>query len=68
MYALKQTYDELPENISIPKELLNKKAELIIIVEENQPNKEKRLVDFSGLLPNFPERLPQGEFETREVL
>jgi len=64
MDVIKHTIDDLPENltIEIPKHLVHRKAEIIILAEE-KPVSKKRLVDFFGALPDFPERFSQGEFE-----
>ncbi len=61
MNAIKTYYDDLPEIITIPKELAHRKAELIIIFEDDIPqNNVLRLKDFFGAIPDFPERSPQG--------
>ena len=36
--------------------------------EPSQLKSEKNLKDFFGSIPDFPERLPQGEYEEREIL
>ena len=69
MNAVKTLYKELPENITIPKEFVNKKAELIILIEDVKHTKRrKKLSDFSGAIPDFPDRYPQGEHDNREHL
>jgi len=69
MNAIKKTYDEIPETIDVPKEFINKKGEIIFIVEdEEQSGKSKTLKDFYGAIPDFPERADQGEYEKREEL
>ena len=68
MQAIKTVYEDLPETILIPKEFVHKKGEITIIMEEIAPNDTKRLVDFSGILPDFPDRFPQGTFEPRELV
>lgn len=69
MNAIRNVYDEIPEKINIPKEFINKKGEVIIILhEETQGRKDKLLKDFYGTIPDFPERPMQGEYEKREIL
>ena len=69
MNATKTIYEEMPETISIPREFVHKRGEIIIITDENMPSgKSKPLKDFFGILPDFPERLSQGEYEKRGVL
>jgi hypothetical protein len=33
-----------------------------------EPEKLKTLKDFYGIIPDFPERFPQGEYEKRDEL
>ncbi|MFZ2959761.1 MAG: hypothetical protein WA705_23010 [Candidatus Ozemobacteraceae bacterium] len=68
MYAIKREYEDLPETIIVPKELVHKKGEIIIITQDEILSSEKRLRDFSGCLSDFPERFSQGRFEEREKL
>ena len=69
MNAVKTLYKELPENITVPKEFVNKRAELIILIEDvKQTKKRRRLTDFSGAIPDFPDRYPQGKHGNRERL
>ena len=68
MQAIKKTYEDLPETIAIPREFIHKKGEIIIILEEELQGGPKRLADFFGILPDFPDRFPQGEYEKRDVL
>ena len=69
MNAVKQLYNDMPETISIPKEFIHQKGEIIIMMDEpSQLKSEKNLRDFFGFIPDFPERLPQGEYEEREIL
>jgi hypothetical protein len=69
MNAVKKIYQNTPETIKVPKEFINKKTEIIFIIEDEE-NKidEKTLSDFYGSIPDFPERDSQGEFEKREEL
>ena len=69
MNAVRQLYNDIPETILIPKEFIHKKGEVIIMMDESpQLKSEKKLKDFFGSIPDFPERLPQGEYEDRESL
>lgn len=67
MNTIKKSYDDLPEmvTIEIPKNLVHRKAEIFIITEESDTTGQKSLLDYFGLIPDFPERFPQGEFEMR---
>lgn len=68
MQAIKTIYDDLPGTITVPDKWIHRKAEVIIILEDEAPKRKKRLIDFFGILPYFPDRFPQGEFERREPL
>jgi len=70
MEAIKQTFDDLPEQviIDIPQNLVHRKAEVIIITEDLVSENKKSIASFFGLIPDFPERGSQGEFENRESL
>ena len=69
MNATKTIYEKIPETIHIPKEFVNKKGEIIIIIDEDIPREKKKfLKDFYGAIPDFPQREPQGEYEVRESL
>ncbi|MBI5323706.1 MAG: hypothetical protein HZB41_00215 [Ignavibacteriae bacterium] len=69
MNAVKTIYEDLPEIIEIPKEFIHKKAELILIFDDNPSGKNgKKLSDFYGSIPDFPERDIQGRFESRDIL
>ncbi|HON80207.1 MAG TPA: hypothetical protein PK544_17080 [Spirochaetota bacterium] len=69
MNAVKKTFNEIPETISVPKEFIKKKGEIIFIVEDDvEPDKLKTLKDFYGAIPDFPERFPQGEYDKRDEL
>ncbi|MCI0512721.1 hypothetical protein L0128_05875 [candidate division KSB1 bacterium] len=69
MNATKTVYQALPETILIPKEFVHRKGEIIILIEDDiQLPKPKFLKDFFGILPDFPERADQGEYESREIL
>ncbi|MBN8220359.1 MAG: hypothetical protein J0L53_05515 [Spirochaetes bacterium] len=70
MNAIRTTYDDLPETVTltIPKEMAHKRAEIIVLVDESGAPGSKSLTDFFGAIPDFPERAPQGEYEKRESL
>ena len=69
MKAIKTIYDDLPETITIPKEFVHKKAEIIIIIEDSVKKYTKnKLVDFFGTIPDFPDRQLQGDYEERDSL
>jgi hypothetical protein len=69
MNATKKVYEKIPDKINIPKEFIHKKGEIIIIVDEDIPREKKKLLkDFWGILPDFPERPLQREYEKREIL
>ena len=69
MNAVKQLYNDIPETIRIPKEFIHQKGEIIIMMDDSlQLKSEKKLKDFFGSIPDFPERSSQGEYEERENL
>ena len=70
MDAIRRIYEDLPEKvvINIPKNLVHRKAEIIIITEDIERKTIKNALDFYGSLPDFPERMTQGIYESREVL
>jgi hypothetical protein len=69
MNATKTIYQALPETILIPKEFVHRSGEIIILIDEELSSpKSKLLKDFFGILPDFPERSQQGEYEPREIL
>lgn len=72
MEALKQRYDDIPETIKVPKEFIHKKGEIIILTDtESQTavtGTKRRLIDFYGTVPDFPERSAQGQYEKRTKL
>lgn len=69
MKAIKTSYDDLPETITIPREFVHKKAEIIIIIEDSVSKKSKnKLLDFFGSIPDFPDRKSQGDYEERNSL
>ena len=69
MNAVKQLYNDIPETITVPKEFIHQKGEIIIMMDDSlQLKSEKKLKDFFGSIPDFAERSPQGEYEERENL
>ena len=72
MDALKKNYDDIPETIKIPKQFTHKKGEIIILTDDvpqkTDTSSKRRLLDFYGAIPDFPERFKQGEYEGRKKL
>jgi hypothetical protein len=82
MIAIRQIHEHLANVIEVPTELRNKKAEVIFLAMDGIPqdsaNAEMRssasdesnpsAVEFFGSLPDFPERVAQGEFDSRQEL
>ena len=69
MEALRTIYDEIPDVIEIPKNIRHKRAEVIIITLENDEKIEKTPIDkLYGIIPDFPERFEQGNFQNRDEL
>ena len=69
MKCHKKIYNEFPEIISIPKEFIHKKGEIIFIADDETVESRKvNLKDFFGMIPDFPERSPQQEAEKRDRL
>ncbi|MEX2443590.1 MAG: hypothetical protein WD492_08295 [Alkalispirochaeta sp.] len=66
--AFKTSYDSLPETISIPDEYVNKRAEVIILFENETPATTQFIGEFFGSIPDFPDRAEQGTIETRDTL
>jgi hypothetical protein len=76
MIAIRQIHEQLADVIQVPEELRNRRTEVIFLVMDSAESLEgvehsqKETPDFSadrffGALPDFPERSPQGDFETR---
>ena len=63
MQAIKTIYDDLPGTITIPDKWIHRKAEVIIILEDEAPKSKKYFIDFFGILPDSPDRFPQGVYE-----
>jgi hypothetical protein len=83
MEAIYQVYEKLPETITIPSALRDRRVEVILRPLDGEPNivglaaelgmKPEEVADlhairFAGCLPDFPPRAPQGEFEVRQEL
>jgi hypothetical protein len=70
MNAIRTTYEDLPETVTlnIPKDLVHKRAEIIILTDDATLTTPKPLRDFFGSIPDFTERAKQGEFEKRSEL
>jgi hypothetical protein len=75
--AFRQIYEKMPASISIPEDMRDRKAEIIIFPLDNEPVitisskvdttlPDAEMLKFAGCLPDFPEREPQGEYEVRE--
>jgi hypothetical protein len=64
MNTVKKIYADMPETISIPKEFIHKRGEVIIMLDDGVV-KKTFLKDFYGLIPDFPERASQGNYEER---
>lgn len=69
MNALRTIYEKIPDNIEVPKEIRNKKAEVIIIpLEDDNITIYNNIDNLYGCIPDFPERFEQGNYEIREEL
>lgn len=69
MNAIKTYYEDIPESIKVPADFAHRKGEIIIILDEDIPSsKNKKLKDFFGAIPDFPERADQGNYEERDEL
>jgi hypothetical protein len=54
--AIKTSYEALPETISVPREYVNRRAEVIILLENEVPGQTRSMSEFFGSIPDFPER------------
>ncbi len=78
MDAIHQIYEKLPETITIPAAMRDRRVEVILRPLDEEPDlaalaaefgmKPEEIADphalrFAGCLPDFPPRAPQGEFE-----
>lgn len=83
MEVIRQVYERLPETITIPPALRDRRVELILLPLDEEPDiaalaaefgmKVEELADphalrFAGSIPDFPPRAPQGEYEVRQEL
>jgi hypothetical protein len=83
MEAIRQVYEKLPEVITVPAEMRDRRVEVILLPLDEEPDvaalaaelgmKPEEIADphalrFAGCLPDFPPRAPQGEYEIRQEL
>lgn len=83
MDAIRQIYEKLPEVITVPAEMRDRRVEVILLPLEEEPDvealaaelgmKPEEIADphalrFAGCLPDFPPRGPQGEYPVRQEL
>ena len=69
MNAIKQYYSDIPEMIKVPENFIHQKGEIIFIVEDiNNNSPKKTLKNFFGVIPDFPERTSQGNYEERGIM
>jgi len=83
MDAIHQVYEKLPETITVPSAMRDRRVEVILRPLDEEPDiaalaaefgmKPEEIADphalkFAGCLPDFPPRAPQGEFEIRQEL
>ena len=83
MEAIRQVYEKLPEVITVPAEMRDRRVEVILMPLDEEPDiaalaaelglKPEEIVDphilrFAGCLPDFPPRAPQGEYPVRQEL
>jgi hypothetical protein len=74
MLAIRQIHEQLGSMLPVPAEAQNRRTEVIFLVvdaeaESSVPEAEGPDLEadaFCGALRDFPERAPQGEFESRE--
>jgi hypothetical protein len=67
MNAIKSIYKEAPASIPVPEEFQKKNIEVIFLpIEEERKNTD--ISSLFGMLPDFPDRPPQGELQTRDSL
>jgi hypothetical protein len=80
MTYFRQVYEEIPATIPVPLALRHRRVEVIILpLDDPTVNGKQEEVDANGWpigffeetfgsIPDFPEREPQGEYESREEL
>ena len=75
MIAIRQIHEHLADVIEVPPELRNRKTEVIFLAMDSVPlnsgteepespatdNNHQSAVEFFGSIPDFPERMAQGE-------
>lgn len=66
--AIKTSYEALPEKISVPPEYVNRRAEVIILLDSAVSSESHSISEFFGSIPDFPERDDQGTYEDRSRL
>lgn len=66
--AFKTTYESLPDKISVPDDYVHKRAEVIILLDEDPSPVTRFISEFFGTIPDFPERDEQGRYEIRDSL
>jgi len=81
MEAVYQIYEKMPEVITIPVEMRDRRVEVILQPLDDEPDlatlaaqvgmkledvKDLHSLRFMGSMPDFPPREPQGEYEVRE--
>ncbi len=67
MNAVKSIYKNAPTSIPVPEEFQKKNIEVIFLPIEDE-RKNTDISSFFGALPDFPERAPQGDLQTRNNL
>jgi len=83
MDTIHQVYEKLPETITVPAAMRDRRVEVILRVLDEEPRimalatelgmKPEEIADlhaakFAGCLPDFPPRASQGEYEVRQEL
>jgi len=83
MEAIRQVYEKLPEVITVPAEMRDRRVEVILLPLDEEPDvaalaaelgmKPEEIADphalrFACCLPDFPPRASQGEYEIRQEL
>lgn len=67
MNAIRSIYKNAPDSIPVPEEFQKKNIEVIFLPIEGEENQTTDIKKFFGALPDFPDRVFQGEPETREI-
>ena len=75
MQAIREIREVFSEELvlHLPAEFLQQTVEIIVLplgeyALQTPPGRHKSLHDFFGILPDFPERAEQGQYEKRDVL